>query len=128
MGTLEGRKILVVDDDLLIRSTIKLILRSIDHFVIAEADDGDVALMQSDGFEPDVVLCDIAMPRMGGLQFVEQLRKHPQPRMHDIPVIILTGNADETTVRDALRLRISGFVVKPVSPKALGAQLHKLFG
>ncbi|MGA3399537.1 MAG: response regulator [Acetobacteraceae bacterium] len=128
MSNLEGRKILIVDDDRFIRSTIRLVLRAIDRFVIAEADDGDVALVRTDEFKPDVVLCDITMPRMGGLQFVAQLRTHPERRMRETPVVILTGNAEETTVRDALRLQISGFVVKPVSPRALGAQLHKLLG
>ena len=95
MGSLEGRKILIVDDDSFIRSTIKLLLRAIDHFVIAEADDGDVAMVETDRFKPDVVLCDITMPRMGGLQYVAQLRKHPDARMRDTPVVILTGQTEE---------------------------------
>jgi len=126
MSNLEGRKILVVDDDRFIRSTIKLVLRAIDRFVIAEADDGDVALVRTDEFKPDVVLYDITMPRMGGLEFVAQLRSHPAERMRLTPVVILTGHAEEATVHDALRLHISGFLVKPVSPKALGVHLHKL--
>ena len=85
MGSLEGRKILIVDDDRFICSTIKLLLRAIDHFVVAEADDGDVALVETDGFKPDVVLCDITMPRMDGLQYIAQLRKHPDARMRDTP-------------------------------------------
>jgi two-component system, chemotaxis family, chemotaxis protein CheY len=99
MGSLEGRKILIVDDDRFIRSTIKLLLRAIDHFVVAEADDGDVALVETDGFKPDVVLCDITMPRMDGLQYVAQLRKHPDARMRDTPVAVLTGQAEESTGR-----------------------------
>jgi two-component system, chemotaxis family, chemotaxis protein CheY len=128
MSKLEGRKILIVDDDRFIRGTIKLVLRAIDRFAIAEADDGDVALVRTDEFKPDVVLCDITMPRMGGLQFVAQLRTHPDRRMRETPVVILTGHAEEATVRDAMRLQISGFVVKPVSPKALSVHLHKLLG
>jgi two-component system chemotaxis response regulator CheY len=128
MNDLAGRKILIVDDDRFIRNTVKLVLRAIDHFVIAEADDGDVGLVRADEFKPDVVLCDITMPRMGGLQFVAQLRKHPQQQMRDIPVVILTGQAEETTVQTAVKLQISGFLVKPVSPKTLGAYLQKILG
>jgi len=125
MGSLEGRKILIVDDDRFIRSTIKLLLRAIDHFVVAEADDGDVALVETDGFKPDVVLCDITMPRMDGLQYIAQLRKHPDARMRDRPVVILTEQAEESTVADAVKPQVGGFLVKPVSAKALGGCLHR---
>jgi CheY-like chemotaxis protein len=62
---------------------------------------------------------------MDGLNYVRQLRRHPDLRMRDTPVVILTGRAEEATVRDALTLQVSGFVVKPVSPQALGAHLRK---
>lgn len=126
MGELAGHKVLVVDDDRFIRETIRLVLRAIDRFAVAEAGDGDAALVLTDSFQPDVVLCDITMPRMGGLQYVAHLRKHPNPRMRRTPVVILTACAEEATVHDAVRLRISGFLVKPVSPKALGMYLHKI--
>ena len=128
MGTLAGCKVRVVDDDRFIRNTIKLVLRAIDRFVIDEADDGDVALVRTDAFTPDVVLCDITMPRMGGLQYVAQLRRHPTARMRGTPVVILTGQAEESMVLDAIKLQISGFLVKPVSPKALGGCLQKIVG
>lgn len=128
MSDFDGRKILVVDDDRFIRTTIKLVLRAIGHFVIAEADDGDVALVQTDAFHPDVVLCDIAMPRMGGLEFVAQLRCHPDARMQQTPVVILTGTADESVVLDAVKLQVSGFLVKPIAPNKLGAYLRKILG
>lgn len=128
MSNLDGHKILIVDDDRFIRQTIKLALRGVGRFIVAEADDGDVALVKTDSFKPDVVLCDITMPRMGGLQYVAQLRRHPEPRMRDTPVVILTGQAEESTVHDAVRLQISGFLVKPVSVKALGGYLRKTLG
>jgi two-component system chemotaxis response regulator CheY len=127
MRNLEGLRILVVDDEPFMRRTIRAVLRAIDHFDVEEAPDGDLALDLVAVFRPDVVLCDIAMPRMGGLQFVARLREHPVEELRLIPVMILTGQADETTVRGAARLRIDGFVVKPVSPKLLRAHLHNIF-
>ena len=59
-----GSRILVVDDEPFMRRTIKAVLRVIDQFVIAEADNGDVALGLLAEFKPDVVLCDVAMPHM----------------------------------------------------------------
>ena len=80
MSELEGRRILVVDDEPFMRRTIKAVLRVIDQFVIAEADNGVVALGLLAEFKPDVVLCDVAMPHMDGLEFVAQLREHPDWR------------------------------------------------
>jgi len=127
MNDLAGLKILVVDDERFMRMTIKAVLRAIDRFVVAEAEDGDVALDLVGSFKPDVILCDIAMPRMGGLQFVARLRSGPDAAARLTPVLILTGRADEATVLDAARLHIGGFVLKPVSPKLLGAHLHSIF-
>jgi DNA-binding NarL/FixJ family response regulator len=127
MSHLEGLKILVVDDEPFMRSTIKVVLRAIDRFVVKEANDGDVALDLLDAFKPDVVLCDISMPRMGGLQFVVQLRNNADADIRLTPVVILTGHADEATVLDAKRLQISGFLIKPISPKMLAAHLQIIF-
>lgn len=121
-----GVKVLIVDDEPFMRTTIKAVLRAIAHFDVTEADDGDVALVMIERVNPDVVLCDISMPRMGGLRFVELLREHPDPGMHDMPVIILTGHAEEATVIAASKFRINGYLIKPVSPKQLRDQLRNV--
>jgi CheY-like chemotaxis protein len=128
VSNLEGCKILVVDDEPFMRSTIKAVLRVIDRFDVCEADDGDTALVLTDTFKPDVVLCDIFMPRMGGLEYVARLRKHPTSWMRETPVLILTGRSDEATVRDAVRHQINGYLLKPVSSQALGARLLTILG
>ncbi len=124
MINLDGIKVLVVDDEPFMRKTIRAVLRAAAHFVTTEADDGDIALEMAERSKPDVVLCDITMPRMGGLRFVELLRKHREPRMRDLPVIILTGHAEKATVIAASKLRINGYLVKPISPKQLSDQLQ----
>jgi CheY-like chemotaxis protein len=127
MSYLTGLKILVVDDEPFMRATIKLVLRAIDRFDVADTADGDIALDLVATFKPDLVLCDIAMPRMGGLQFVARLRQHQDEAMRRTPVVILTGHADQATVLDAARLQINGFLVKPISPKLLGVHLQNIF-
>jgi len=126
MTTLDGTRILVVDDEPFMRMTIKAVLRAAGRFELAEADDGDVALTEVERWKPDVVLCDITMPRMGGLRFVELLRKHPQAHMRETPVIILTGRAEVTTVIAASKLKINGYLIKPISPKQIAGQLQKV--
>ena len=88
MSDLEGLRILVVDDEPFMRMTIKAVLRAIGRVVVAEADDGDTALNLVGEFKPNVVLCDITMPRMGGLQFVAHLRESPDPAARSTPVVI----------------------------------------
>jgi two-component system chemotaxis response regulator CheY len=128
MNIMEGIRILIVDDEPFMRRTIKVVLRAIGHFDMAEADDGDIAVAEVERFKPHVVLCDVSMPRMGGLQFVEQLRGHRAARVRNTPVVILTGHADKATVLDAAQLQISGYLIKPVSPTLLKVQLHRILG
>src|SRR5580700_3892038 len=98
MITLDGLRVLVVDDEPFMRRTIRSVLRAVGRFDVREADDGDTALLETARLKPDVVLCDIAMPRVGGLRFVEQLRQHPDPALRETPVVILTGHAEITVV------------------------------
>lgn len=128
MSSRAGRKILIVDDDRFIRTTLRAVLRAIDRFDVQEAEDGDMGLVNVDNFRPDVVLCDVDMPHMGGLEFVAMLRAHPAPTIRDTPVVMLTSHAEQATVADAARLKISGYLIKPVSPKRLGALLDKILG
>jgi two-component system chemotaxis response regulator CheY len=124
MINLDGVMVLIVDDDRFMRSTIKTVLRAVARFVVLEADDGDAALIKAEELKPDVVLCDISMPRLGGLRFIELLREHRDRRMRDLPVIILTGHAEEPTVIAASKLRIGGYLIKPISPKQINDQLQ----
>jgi CheY-like chemotaxis protein len=115
-----------VDDEKFIRTTIRAVLRAVGRFVVTEADDGDVALIEVERSKPDIVLCDITMPRMGGLRFVELLRKHPEISVRGTPVIILTGHAEAATVTAAAKLQVNGYLVKPISPKQLSDQLRNV--
>jgi DNA-binding NarL/FixJ family response regulator len=106
-------RILVVDDDTLIRTGLRLILDSQDDLeVIGEAGDGAVAVQQARVLRPDVVLMDVQMPRMDGLQATAAITSagrsdHPAPR-----VIILTTFELDEYVFQALRSGASGFVLK----------------
>jgi two-component system chemotaxis response regulator CheY len=126
MSNRDEHKILIVDDDSFIRSTIRAVLRAIGRFNVQEAEDGDAGLVSVDSFRPDVVLCDVNMPHMGGLQFVALLRAHPDTMIRATPVVMLTAHAEQATVADAARLKISGYLIKPVSPQRLGALLAKI--
>jgi len=75
------------------------------------------------GREIDIVILDMHMPILDGLGFLTRLRSKNSP-YPDLPVLILTGDHDESVVRDCVDLGVHGFVVKPVDIDTLGARLN----
>jgi CheY-like chemotaxis protein len=128
MSGLRGRRILVVDDERFMRTTIKSMLRAAGYFNVDEAADGAAALSTIDVFRPHLVLCDVAMSPMGGIEFVEKLRCHTDEARRGTRVIMLTANANEETVHLAKRLQLDGYLLKPVSSKQLGALVGTVLG
>jgi DNA-binding NarL/FixJ family response regulator len=72
-----------------------------------------------DGFRPHIIICDIEMLPTGGIEFVEKLHGHADPALRGTPVIMLTADRNEATIQTAARLRLAGYLVKPVSSKQL---------
>jgi two-component system, chemotaxis family, chemotaxis protein CheY len=122
-------RVLIVDDEPFVRSTIKAILRVIGRFIVAEAEDGEaaLALLERDPNRHDLVLCDINMQPVSGLQFVEALRRHTKHELRGTAVIMVTAHADEPNVQKAAGLKIAGYLVKPISPKQLRDRLQATF-
>lgn len=113
--------ILLVEDDYLDTMNVERELKKIglEHPVFA-ARNGREALnmLRGEGVEkispaPSVILLDINMPRMNGLEFLEELRRDPE--FSHIPVFIMTTSNEETDRLAAQRLNVSGYIVKPLS-------------
>jgi len=102
-------KILVVDDNLLIRTLLREILSGAGHEVIAEARDGEEAIKRALELRPDLVTLDLVMPRRDGLATLAEMR-HLDPRAR---VIICSAWLTQPRVTTALRLGAKGFVSKP---------------
>lgn len=102
-------KILIVDDHKLVRAGILALIASLDEaVVVGEAGDGVEALVMIDRLHPDILLLDVAMPRLNGLQTAARVVKdYPATK-----VIILTMHTDEEYVREAIRSGVSGYVLK----------------
>lgn len=103
-------KILLVDDDPLLVRMYQRKLEN-DGYTVATADDGDVALTQVNTFRPDLILLDIMMPRVNGLQVLSKLKENKETS--NIPVILLTNvsGSDEDTDR-GLELGAVAYLVK----------------
>lgn len=84
------------------------------------------ALILVASFRPDIILCDVGMKPMSGLDFVKRLRGLADLSRADTPVIMVTGRAEEQSVMEAAKLRISGYLVKPVSTKLLAGRIDAI--
>lgn len=106
-------RVLLVDDDALVRAGLRLILSSADDIdIVGEADDGADAVAAVRQHRPDVVLMDIRMPRVDGITATAALRALNTPPQ---VIVLTTFRADEHVVA-ALRAGASGFLVKDTPP------------
>jgi two-component system, chemotaxis family, chemotaxis protein CheY len=125
MSDVSGPRILLVDDEAFMRRTARSMLRATGRFIVEEAADGAAALALLAWFLPDLVLCDVGMLPMSGMEFVERLRCHTDHTQRGTRVIMLTADANEATILSAAQLQLSGYLLKPVSPKQLGALVRR---
>ena len=102
-------RIVLADDHQMIRESLRsLIDAEADLVVVGEADDGRTALEQMEALRPDLLLLDISMPGLSGIELMEQLRgQRAAPR-----VIVLTAYADSTYLRQLLDAGATGYVLK----------------
>jgi DNA-binding NarL/FixJ family response regulator len=106
-------KVLLVDDDALVRAALRIILSSAEDLqVVGEVDDGARAVAAVRKFQPDVVLMDIRMAQMDGITATAALRRLDRPPQ----VIVLTTFQADEQVMSALRAGASGFLVKDTAP------------
>jgi len=119
----EYKKILVVDDDAM---NIKMVKRAlgIGAYTIYEATSGMKALETMQAVDFDLVILDIKMPIMDGIQVFEVMKKNKN--LKDIPVIFLTAQKDMNDIKKALYLGAANYVVKPFLPMDLMSRVKSV--
>jgi CheY-like chemotaxis protein len=106
---LKGKNVLIVEDDPVFRTMLVGFLKSQGCFV-REAEDGLIGLRSLKDEIPDLLLCDLSMPVMTGMEFVEEVAlQYPMT-----PVIVISGTGNMTDVAQALRLGVKDFLIKPI--------------
>lgn len=115
-------RVLVVDDQTLVRQGIRSLLELAGIDVISEASDGAEALQACAASTPDVVLLDLRMPVYDGLWFL----KEQSERGIEIPTLVLTTFDDDTVVLDALRAGAQGYLLKDVTVDQLSHAVESL--
>lgn len=110
------RRILIVDDHLVVREGLKLIFETEENYeAIGEAENGDKALELIEQLKPDVVLMDLKMPKMNGLDVIKCLKE----KNNMVPIIILTTFNDDNLIREGLSLGAKGYLLKDTTREEL---------
>lgn len=122
-----GRSVLLADDNAVNRAIVKTYLEQLGMEVMEARQGLDVLRLLRIGAQPAVVLIDLEMPILDGMETTRQLRSMAEvPR--DLPVIALTGHSSREDRDAALAAGMDGFLSKPVSVQALSAELNRVLG
>ncbi len=120
-----GFTVLVVDDSSVMRKIISKNLRQagvkIDHLL--EAGDGQEGLEQLEKWQCDIILSDINMPNMDGLEFVKEIRKKRQ--LDQCKIIMITTESGTDIMEEVMNAGANGYVVKPFSPDQILDKINR---
>jgi DNA-binding NarL/FixJ family response regulator len=118
-------KVLLADDHSIVREGLRRIIEESDDIeVIAEADDGSIAIQLARQKMPDIAVVDISMPGLDGLEVISQLKVY-RP---ELPIIILTMHEEEQYVVRAIEAGAMGYVTKRSAPEQLVKAIRQVMG
>jgi CheY-like chemotaxis protein len=120
------KRILLVDDSSTSRMTARMLLADHESYVLSSACDGQEGVEKAIAELPHLILMDIEMPRMNGIEACRQLRQNQLTK--NIPIILLTMRGEETFVRQAYANGCNDFLTKPVNEQKLAALIRKYLG
>jgi CheY-like chemotaxis protein len=115
--------IMVVEDEGVVSIDIRNMLKKAGYSIAAVAFQGEEAVTKAEQSSPDLILMDIGLKgEIDGIEAAKRIRD----RLH-IPVVFLTGFADEVTMAKAQEVNPSGFIIKPINEKELNQTLEDIF-
>jgi len=118
-------RVLLVEDDIGLLKLYELILSHAD-FDVKQATSGNHALDVLQDFDPDIIVSDLMMPDMDGVELCQQIRKSSQWR--DIPFLVLTASNDKTLIREILESGATRIISKPIRPVTLAQIVREVAG
>jgi len=114
----ESLRVLIADDEEAIRAALVQLSQALSHQVVAQARDGHEAVMLARTTDPDVILLDIRMPHMDG---IEAARAITAERL--VPIIIVTAHADHSLMEEAAEAGVFSYLLKPITLQRLAAAI-----
>jgi len=121
-------KILIVDDDAFTRKIVRRVLKDLRFADISEAESGESALALLQGKVFDLIITDVQMPGINGLEVVRRIRAGLSGAAHDARIIVLTSFSNTEVIGAAMALDVNGFLVKPMKPAAVHDKIAQAMG
>lgn len=121
---LSSLRVLLVDDDAVLRGVVAAILRALGAKEVVEASNGKAALEIINTNLPDFIISDWKMAPMNGAELLSEVRREDNKPGCFLPIVILTAHARPTLIRHAVSLGANQLLVKPVSPERLLSQIR----
>ncbi len=118
-------KILIVDDFATMRRIVKNILTQIGFKNFIEAEDGTIAWDVLQKEKVDFIVSDWNMPTMTGIELLRKVRA--DERFKDLPFMMVTAEAQKENIIEAVKERVSNYIVKPFTPETLSEKIQKIF-
>lgn len=118
-------RVLVVEDEKIMSAFILGNLRRLGILDLFALENGAAALRELPTIKPDLILTDIHMEPMGGIEFVRALRASSNARLANTPVIFLSADSSAATVGEIVPLGVAGYIVKPPNVKAMEAKIEQ---
>lgn len=116
-------RVLIVDDESLIRMDLRDIIEFCGHEVVAEGTNGVEALELCKKHKPDIILMDVKMPELDGIEAARQIGFH-----HEAPVVLLTSYSQQDLIDKARDSGVYGYLIKPVREEQLVPSLEMALG
>jgi len=119
-----SKKILVVDDSATVRQQVGVALKSVGFEVIEAVDGADGIEKIASHSDLSLIVCDVNMPRMNGIEMIEKVKS--QEKYASLPIIMLTTEGDPSLIKKAKAAGAKGWIVKPFKPDLLVGAAKKL--
>jgi two-component system, response regulator PdtaR len=116
---MKGLKIIVAEDETLVALSIIAQLKELDYQVIGDATDGIEVVELCEQLRPDLVVMDINMPRLNGIEAAKLIKEKWQ-----IPVVIVSGYSDEKLIKEATEAGVISYLIKPVTKQNLAPAIE----
>ncbi|MEJ5300869.1 MAG: response regulator [Thermodesulforhabdaceae bacterium] len=124
MPSYKDMTVLVVDDFATMRRIVRNILRDLEFKKILEAEDGTAAVDILKTQKVDLIISDWNMPKMTGLELLKWVRSNEDTK--DIPFLMVTAEAQKENVIEAVKAKVSNYIVKPFTAQTLAEKLEKI--
>jgi twitching motility two-component system response regulator PilH len=122
MENLPNLNVLVIDDSFVNRQYIKAVLEE-RNIVVTEAGDGSEAIDILESHQPDLIILDLLMPVMDGIETLQKIRS----KGYNYPILVLTADINDSTRQNCLKLGVSGFINKPTNGKEILKLISAVF-